>query len=389
MAPAKRGTKRAAAAEAEAAPAKRLQDTLKRSGVSKNMYSAIVEALEHPLADGLNADCRRMLVAMLPQGLLVPVDQRHEVQAQTVKMVQEVFEDVQAKMQAEIDAEAAKLAEVEDSKSELESRASETEAALASATEVMEAKTASLAEASKAMLAAKAELAEKEQEQTAGDADVKKTQADKDGIDAALSEDFRKLRDGDVEAGQAKAHYEVLAALAAKLGMDESLLTALPTCMMKRPEERGSFDAMVVAQLGETLSAKAAELAAALQAAAPAREQRAAAVAAAQQALASAREVQEAGAAELSAAQGAQKEAEAALAAAKAALLEFEPRLAQALQAREEKSAQFENFCNYNLECFTELRDRLSPAAKAAQKEKEASMAVEEPAAAAPEAVAA
>ncbi|CAE8622258.1 unnamed protein product [Polarella glacialis] len=362
MAP--RGTKRVAEVDAEVPAAKQLQDVLRQHGVAKTSYQGIEEAINHPLAPGLTEESRKMLVAMLPHSLLVQAGERTRLQEQAVTMLSDVFQGIMLEMQAEIDSEAGQLVSVQSSKAVLETAAKEAVAALAEASSAYTMRKGSLAEAAKAFLAAKALLADKEKEQRQGDAAHKQALREKDSLENALAEDFRLLRDGEVEAEEAKLHYDTLAGLASKLSFEESLLTALPASMLKKPSERGSFDAMVVAQLEEGLARQIAQLTETVKAGVPAAEARQAAVAAAIQQLESSRQVQQVGADELVAAtefkQQREKENEAAL----AALAGFEPEYQQAVEAREGKVEQLGNFKAWNLACFEQVRDRPVAAAK-------------------------
>merc|ERR1719401_2102046 len=141
--------------------------------------------------------------------------------------------------------------------------------ALVEAGDVVKARMGTLAELSKAMLTAKTALSDAQKEQLQGDADYLAVKADHETCQAALESDFRRLRDGEWEEGQAKNHYSVLAALLGKLGLDESLASALPSCLMKKPGDRGGFDKMVLSQFETSLTDKVAELAARLEAGAP------------------------------------------------------------------------------------------------------------------------
>mmetsp|Transcript_3571 Transcript_3571/g.5546 ORF Transcript_3571/g.5546 Transcript_3571/m.5546 type:complete len:391 (+) Transcript_3571:74-1246(+) len=369
MAPATRGSKkRAAEAPAEVPEAKKLQDALRQHGVTKSNYNGIVEAINHPLASGLTDDCRKMLVAMLPQGLCVLSSERVGLQDAAVRMLDEVYQSILAKMQEEIEVEAANLSSVEASKAGLESKTQEAAALLAEAAAVFAARKAVLAEAAKSVLAAKASLAEKETEQRDGDMAHEKAKVEKVALESALSEDFRLLRDGEAEVGQAKVHFETLAARAGTLGFDESLMTALPASMMKKPAERGSFDAMVVAQLEEGLTRQVANLTAIIANGAPAADARQAAVAAASECLDVAKKAQSLAADELSATTQLKQERETEHASALAALAQYEPEYKQATEARDLKVEQLDAFTNWNLACFKTIRDRVSPAEKKQKK---------------------
>lgn len=369
MAP-KRGTKRAA--EAEVPAAKRLQDALRQHGVMKSSYNGILEAINHPLAKGLNEECRKMLVAMLPQGVCVPASERHALQDASVKMLDDVFQGILAEMQAEIDTETEKLSCVEASKASLEFKVQEASAALAEASAAFALRKATLAEAAKAVLTTKVSLADAEKEQRQGDASHNQAKKEKDSLESALAEDFRLLRDGEVEAEEAQHHYDKLAALTSTLGLEESLMTALPTSMVKKPSARGSFDTMVVAQLEEGLLRQVAKLNEVIEAGAPAAEARQAAVAAACNQLESAKQAQQLAADELNAATELQQQREKEHEASLASMANYAPEYKQATETRDSKVEQLQLFKDWNLACFETVRDRESALATKKQTESEA-----------------
>jgi len=357
MAPSKKGSKRVAVeAPAEVAPAKRLNDLIKQRGVSKRNYTLMVEALEHPLAD-ISAECRSMLVAVLPQSLLVPVEDRHEVQASVIKMMQEVFEGIKNKLEAAAAVTKDRLTASEAEKAGFDSAVAEAQTAANLKAETTATLKAELADAAKAVLAAKAEVRKKEQEHSAAEEEFKLIEAEKNLFASVLAEDFAKLRDGACEGDDAQRHFENLKTIVLKLNMDDSFLTALPS-MLKRPSERGSFDTVVVTQLGEALAKKDAETAADLASRLPAAAERAEAINAARQVAEVAKEAQHKGASALSAAQAEQAAAEAALNDATAALKAFMVQHKEIIEADNEAAANFELFVNHTLTCYNKLRDR-------------------------------
>eukprot|EP00933_Yihiella_yeosuensis_P029744 TRINITY_DN23371_c0_g1_i1.p1 TRINITY_DN23371_c0_g1~~TRINITY_DN23371_c0_g1_i1.p1 ORF type:complete len:400 (+),score=152.27 TRINITY_DN23371_c0_g1_i1:97-1296(+) len=367
MAP-KKGTKRTAAEASAPSEQQKLTSLLKSKGVTKTTYNGIVEAVNHPFANTLTDDVRKMLIAMIPDGVCTPTNDRHQVQDVAVRMLDEVYQSITDKMQAEIDAETSQLSSVEARKSELEAKISEAEGALKAAIEVTTARKNSLAEATEVVQNAKSTLAEKEKEQLEKDGAHMKAKSDHAALEAALSVDFRVLRDGDVESPeQAKTHYEKLESIVSTLGIEQSLLIALPACMKKTPSERGSFDTMVVAQLQEALGEKVLALAAVVAEGAPAAAIFQAAVDTAKSALDTAKEAQQAAAQTFNEAGELQKERENEDKAAKAALKEYEPEYRQASAARDDKVDQLQNFKDYNVSCFDLLRNReeLNPAKKA------------------------
>jgi len=336
-----------------------LQETLRQHGVTKSEFSGIEDALNHPLAPGLTEECRKMLVAMAPHAVCVRSDSRTKQQQASVDMITDLMQGIMEAMQAEIDCANEKLSEVDASKAILEKTQQETQAAFAEASDAFAARKKALAEAAKAILAAKATLAEKEQEQRSGDKADEKVLQDKAALEDTLANEFRRLRDGDVEDDDVKALYSKLEEQASKLGLEASLITALPPCMTKKPSERGSFDAMVVTQLDEALTSKLSSLSEAVTSAAPAAEARRAAVAAATEQLVTAKGVQQTAADDMIAADGQRQEREKEHDAAAAALAAFMPDHAQASAARDGKVEQLQTFKDWNLACFETVRDRV------------------------------
>eukprot|EP00930_Biecheleria_cincta_P016783 TRINITY_DN13536_c0_g1_i2.p1 TRINITY_DN13536_c0_g1~~TRINITY_DN13536_c0_g1_i2.p1 ORF type:complete len:412 (-),score=133.37 TRINITY_DN13536_c0_g1_i2:250-1419(-) len=369
MAP-KKGAKRtqeAAQVSPEVEQRKKLQAVLRQRGVSKDTYAGVVDAINHPLAGDLNADTRKMLVATVAQGLCVPLGEREEVQEISVRMLDQVFECIMGKMRAEIDTATAALDSEDSKKAQLQKEVAQADAALEEAsTKVSESKN-QLAEATKATMDAKAALAQIETEQKDAEAQHRQAKEDKEAIEAALTVDFRILRDGEVDADQAKQHYEKLAALVGKLKLDSSLLTALPTCMMKKPSERGSFDAMVVTTLEEGLKDEVAKLAESIEAGEPEAAARRQAAESANHALEAAKKTQQELADLLNTNTELKQEREKDKQAALAALSSHEPEVKAASQAKVEKEAQLQSFKDWNHACFKLLRDAQAAPAQTAK----------------------
>lgn len=378
MAPAKRGAKRQAEAPAaEVAPAKRINDLVKKHGVSKQAFAAVMEVLEHPLTNELGPGCRSMLAALLPHSLLIPADQRHPAQATAVEMLSEVFSSILSKLQASAAEAAEALARVAASRGGLEAASREAQATAAEAAAVVDGRKTALAETAKEVQEAKAEVARQEQEQAAARSGLESLKADRSALSAVLSIDFARLRDGEYEAGSEQAHFAALKAVADKiLTMEESMAKAFPASIMMRPEVRGSFDVMVVDQVGAVLTKKDAELAEAQAAAEAAAAVGGSAVAAAQQAVEAAKEVQQRAADAFNQAQAEHQEIQAAADRARAALQDFEPSHEDAKKTSEAKEIEFDVFRDHNFGRFVSLRDRTSPKAVEPEAQAEAAVAV-------------
>merc|ERR1719433_725119 len=108
-----------------------LDFVVKEQGIDKATYTAVTTVVDHPLAGELNEDVRKMLQAMVPWSLCVAADERVGVQAAAVRMLGEVVEDIQAKLQAAVDAERAGASAAETERAKLEASVERAEAALA------------------------------------------------------------------------------------------------------------------------------------------------------------------------------------------------------------------------------------------------------------------
>ncbi|CAK9026495.1 unnamed protein product [Durusdinium trenchii] len=408
MAP-KRGTKRAAEATMSATDeAKKMKETLKNYGVSKTWYDGVVEGLQSPVAED-PLSVRKMLIAMLPEGLCVPADQRHAYQTANVQMVSESLQKVICKLEEKLATASAEVDRIEASKGELQSKVDAAEEALGTALENEQSCKLRLADVTRTVISCKsavsgAETAQREKAQAREKALEEKAQVEILGalaqalacrpslsasswlalqattrrrlsFAAVLAEEFRLLCDGEVQGQEAQAHYGKLESLAKQIGFEASLLTALPTSILKEPASRGSFDAMVVAQLAEGLGKRLSALKEELLASEPGATAAAQAVETAQKELQVAFEQQQVEAEKYKAAQELRASAETAKSQAHAEAAEHEPLLRQAVQARLEAETEVESFKNYNWACFEKLRDHQQ--LSSAQRAVEAQMEVE------------
>merc|ERR1712031_46910 len=102
------------------------------------MLTGITDAISR--AEDLPEDCRKMLIAMLPASLGLPLEERYPFQVKVVDMVGELLSKMKTEMQEDVDAEVAKVTEVEASKSKLLATVTEKEVELKRVTDVMEHK---------------------------------------------------------------------------------------------------------------------------------------------------------------------------------------------------------------------------------------------------------
>merc|ERR1719343_468961 len=324
--------------------------------------AGVVEALEQ--ATDLPEGCRKMLLACIPHCFSAPPEERHASQAEATRMIGEVIQGVETALRKAADDESAKVVEVEASKSGLQAALTQAEAALAAAAEEVQAKTATLEEATAAVQSAKASVRDAEGAQRAGDVELLQAQQSKATLEKGIESDFQAIVEG---LGEPEEHFRALLPLLSGLGLDESLMSALPSTCKKAAAERGSFDAMVLEQLGARLREQSASLARVVEEATPAAQARASAVEAAQAEFHKAEEAEKRAVEDLEVARAGQQAATAGAAAAKERVDAFEPEYTQATQERDAKAGALENFRLYNVACFEQLRDQAPSSANVAE----------------------
>jgi len=153
----------------------------------------------HPLSS--------LVIPCLAQGICVPADQRHEYQTTHVNMILELLQGVLSKLQDGVTSATGEVARIEACKAELLSKVQEAVEALEKANDVESSTKGNLADVTRTVLACKSMLAEKEKERCEGDAAHEAAKEDKLVIEQALAEEFRLLRDGEVEGEDAKAGF--------------------------------------------------------------------------------------------------------------------------------------------------------------------------------------
>lgn len=173
-------------------------------------------------------------------------------------------------------------------------------------------------------------------------------------------EQVESILERDVQAiveGRAGAHYKNCLPILDSLGLDDSLITALPSACVKPPAERGPFDTMVVTQLETSFSNKVASLTSALVEEEAAHQARVAALEAASTHLTESKDVLRRAQDVLGAMQCKEREAIDALKAAQAAIEQYEPEYKRTTEVRDARGEALNHFRHYNLGSFKMLCD--------------------------------
>mmetsp|Transcript_5284 Transcript_5284/g.12557 ORF Transcript_5284/g.12557 Transcript_5284/m.12557 type:complete len:381 (-) Transcript_5284:52-1194(-) len=325
------------------------------------LLSGVVDGIKQ--AKDLPESCRAMLAAVAPGCLTTPQSERHESQSEVTAWIGQVLEGVRAKLQEAYDAAAQAEAENDEKEEAGRKKVLDTKASLAEREKEVGEGEARLNEAKQAVAAAKSRLKERLQAETSGNARLTEAEKEKTELEKGLSEsiEFLKTQEG-FEVTKAQQCINALWPAAKRLGLDESLVLALPAAAEKPPSSRGPFDQMVLKQLETSVRSKVSDLVAELAAGADGRSQRAAAVAVAEGEVKAAEEAHGAADAAFSAAGEERRRAAAAAEEAESAVEQLARERGPAVEVRDAKKAALDNFTSYNVECFNMLRDRQVPA---------------------------
>jgi hypothetical protein len=321
---------------------------------ASSMFNGLVDAVQS--AEGVPEPCKNMLVAMIPSCFGERADERHEFQNVTVRMVGQLVDRTLVKMRQDIEAAEEAVIAAEATKGSHESTKTDSESKLDAASAVALEKRCALQRASKFVSDKESKKAKAQAVQGKGEAELDITKKEKELYEEAFEGHFKSLRDKEHEVTQAKKLYNTLEPLVAKLGVEDSMVSAMASACVLAPASRRNFDKIVLAELEKSLVDHLAMLAETLQAGASASAERAAAVDACQQELEVAQEAREAAADELSEAEASLKEATMKLAADEDAKAQFLPVYRQTVSARDSKVTSLRDFEQWNVWCLKQLR---------------------------------
>lgn len=315
----------------------------------------IIESIRQ--AEDLPERCRAMLVDALPLSLMVPHDKRHEIQSAVVDMVKQTLNAKRSTMESTMAAEDIKIRSLEASRADLFKAVEEAEAALASKRNALQSTKILLADATVAAHASLQSLDERRAEHKASSDKVADAQAEKTALETALQEHFEPMKEA--AAGE---HFKELEPHLKHLDIEASLLIALPSVSTKPKEERGSFDTVVLEELGKALSAKVASLAEIVATETPLSANRETAMLAAQEEYDAKKDTQKRAAADFEASKKDEGEGEAMLLKAKEKVNELQPGIDAATQLLEVAKKSLDTFDTDVLAQFSAYSAAVSPA---------------------------
>jgi len=315
------------------------------------IFADIIATLQG--ADDLNEHCREMLVAFTVPSLSTSKSDRHDVQQLGVRMIGETLKDHLTKLIEAVTTAQTELSEFEGSKNLLLQSFEDARILLEKRQEAKMAAQASHAEAHACMEASECALSEAQVLKKKGDDVIAVLEKSKTDISTVYLEHFKTPMDADEGP-----HHAFLKPFIVNLGLEESLINALPSSCLKTKEQRGGFDDLVLAQLEKALLEKTAALEKSLADEAPADSERKGVVLSAQETLEGKRLAEKTAADNLDSATTAQTEAEEKVNTASMEWANFEPRVKEAaerLQLHESKRSDFEEG---PLKSFLTLQDK-------------------------------
>lgn len=269
---------------------------------------------------------------------------------------------VEAGIQAGLDDAEAKVKGGDVERANRDSAVEEAKASLAEQQKVVSEKQELLSKATAALQGTKEALNSAQAAQRVGDADLESAGGRLELLRGAKA-DVDALKTGSAVAGSSAKQITALVKLLGSVGLDQSLLTAIPTALGKAPDARGAFDTMVVTQLDTELDRNLRELEDLIQSGEIEKTKRAETVSAAQAAHGVAKEEHTAAVAVLSEVQAEQAQRETALKAAQKAVKDLGPELLRHAGAVDSAKASLGAFREGPLAAFAELTTPLVEAA--------------------------
>jgi len=211
---------------------------------------------------------RKMLIAALPKAMGdgAAAEERQACQKVIADAIGEAFS---AEVTKWTEKDASAKAELETANGEKASA----DAALAEKQKAVDDKKAEIEQKKETAHAAKTALKEAEHALTAAEkavahheADIIKTEKKKVQFDNSLTVTLQHLKKGEYENAKEKKSaegkgIEILRAELGEAGADDSLTTCFHAALQKKPEDRGSFDATVIAEVEKRMTAYISKLA--------------------------------------------------------------------------------------------------------------------------------
>lgn len=321
----------------------------------------MVQVLGGLNASDLPPSAVAMLDGMLDGSLGVYKEKRDALQGRAVDLVGGVLAAVEGDYTKRVEEAEALIAQETQAREELEGQKTAKLEELDAKKDVVQGKKRALAEVTQSFLRARKAVAEAEEHASAEEVQAGKNLAQKESL-AALLEDFNNPS---AEEGQAESLLDRLKGL----GIDESMMMALPAVLAKEASARGAFDTMVLTSVREELGTRIKATDEAIQNAEPTRAANAEALRKAQAAFEKEKEQQMGGADAYWKVNGEEEQLDDQLQAIRKASSERSKALRTHNSAKAKATRLLGNFTSGPKSAFEGLRDATEPVAEAPAEE--------------------
>jgi hypothetical protein len=357
MAPNKAAKKRqSSVAVAAPSPKKSRFQANDEKSRTDQMFKGILSTLRS--AEDLSEHCREMLVLMATPSLSKAKSDRHELQHLGVTMIEEALQARKRTLIEAVDIAQKELSELEGSKASLSQHVDAAKTTLAQRESAKEAAFTAHEDAKAATESAEKALAEAVNAHSEVETSHAALEKESSDIESAYQEHFQ------IPVGANEGpHHIFLKPFLEKLSLEESLHQALPSSCVKTKEQRGSFDELVISELGKAFVAKIDALKKSIVDEAAVISERKATLAAAEQAVEAQMLSEKAAAADLEAAKVVLQEAEVELSAASEKWIAFEPTVQESMEKYNLHDKTRQEFEDGALKSFETLRDNDLPPA--------------------------
>lgn len=306
-----------------------------------------------------------MLTSMAEGALRTCKDERHKYQESVVDMIGGVLNGVEAEAKSRIEQTKEKLEAMGETRLQREAAAQSAGAEVDSKRVVTQEQKHALAADAEAFKAARESLSAAQAAYKATCKELDAQTKEKERLQAILADFVKPLTEGTAEVDSVQRLTTSLMASLSKLGLDESMMSAIPEAIVKEPSARGAFDTSVVSGLKEELDKRIAVGEKDMAAKEPAKAEANTKVQEAQGEFEKAKEKQHKGAAAYTEARDAQKAAEESLKVANKALADVDPEVKALQNELTAAEKDLEDLCNGPKHSYEELRDRVLPPAPA------------------------
>lgn len=226
--------------------------------VPADEYSAVLALVSS--ASDLPEECRAMLQAMAPHCIGTPSAERHIFQEEMARVLSNVCSTVDSQRRAAVVAAEAHLAEAKVDVEVAELRLAGVEQQVSDLRAACECKSVSVKSAADGVVSAQQALSAEEKQVEALAGERACAEVEKEEYEGVLQDTVTRLLEGVKQSREREKLLRVLLDALRGLGVDRSLLDALPVALKTKGEARGVFAKLTITTAEEVLKKQVAFL---------------------------------------------------------------------------------------------------------------------------------